>query len=98
MVASTIKDFFAQMGSHWTAPPTNFYAVTPNDYDDLPVATRYISWGVDGVIACHTVDDKPDAPARLLASGSLNVKTQQPLRLRKIFATGTTATGIVAWY
>lgn len=72
------------------APARRCAAVTPNDGADLPGAPCKALWiGVAGTVALIAADDT--------ASVTLNCpQGLLPIRARRVLATGTTATSIVA--
>jgi len=71
-----------------TLPADDFYAVTPDDNTDLPIPTRAVTLAVGGTLKVHKL------------SGAVETLTlpagQHSLRVRRICAAGTTATGITA--
>ena len=72
-----------------------FDNVTPSDteflkYRGIPALTRMVSVGVAGNIAM--TNDQDEVKIVAVAAGD------HPYMTRKILATNTTATGIVAWY
>jgi hypothetical protein len=69
-------------------PADDFYVVTPSDTVDLPIITRAITLAVGGVVKCTKLNgltETPTWPAGVI-----------PVRVSRIWATGTTATGITA--
>ncbi len=70
---------------------TGWYNVSPNDGANLPAETVGISINAGGNIAAVAVDSTTPTTVGPLPAGFY------PVRLRKILATGTTATGIVAF-
>lgn len=80
-----------------TDPVQKSIAVTPNDSTDLSdsgatVKCRAISVTVAGVIAFKDANDV----TRL--TSSLAAGTLHPISTKRVMATGTTATGIVAYW
>lgn len=73
------------------SPATGGFDVTPNDSTDLSVATRAIAVLVSGNVKVTTIDGSV-LTVYIAAGGPL------PLRVTRIWATGTTATGIVGLY
>ena len=71
-------------------PAVMLRAVTPSDADELEFVTNGIVPGTAGTIA---VVAQEDGSAVTL---TVNAGQVLPIRARKIMATGTTATGIVA--
>lgn len=67
--------------------------VTPDDATDLGFQTRAISFAANGAIRVTTSGgDTVTIPSGALAAGVMH-----PLQVTRIFSTGTTATGIVAY-
>jgi len=66
--------------------------VTPSDTVDLPTPTRGILLSVAGTLK---VDTNYDTGITLTV---LNVGQVHPLQIKRVYATGTTATGIFAIY
>jgi hypothetical protein len=71
----------------------DFEAVTPSDSLNLSRIARAFSFAVDGAISFETLGG-----TRVLPSGSLATLVQHSLIFTRINSTGTTATGIKAWY
>ncbi len=71
------------------SPAANLAEVTPNDSADLAVVARAISVGTSGTVQVTTVGG--DTGALYIAAG-----VPFPVRVRRVWATGTTATDIVA--
>lgn len=69
-------------------PAEDFYPVTPADGADLAVSTRAICLAVGGDVKVHKLNGTP--VTLTLPAGVI------PIRVRRIWATGTTATGITA--
>lgn len=76
-------------------PGVRSFAITPNDGVDLPVATRWIYNGGAGHIVLTCVDDNAAHTGVTLTT----VPAGSLLRIaaRRIYATGTTATGLVGF-
>lgn len=73
-------------------PSDEFAAVAPSDASDLPLGlTRALFVGQAGVLTVH------DARG-VAVSFTSNDAQYHPLRVQRVLATGTTATGIVALY
>lgn len=70
-------------------------AVTPSDTIDLARVTRGIYVGVSGNVTVLFCDDA-DAATVLLTGLSAGI--WHPMQVRRVLATGTAATGIVAGY
>ena len=86
-----MTDLFASLTSGLESPAAHAYAVTPDDGANLAVACRALNAEVSGNIRVTTVGG--DEVTVAVAGG-----IPFPLRCTKIWATGTTATGIVALY
>lgn len=74
------------------SPARALRAVTPSDSGDLPLGACKALWiGVGGTIAVIAADD----------SSSVTLTVQEgvlPVRVKRVLATGTTASSIVALY
>ena len=68
----------------------NAAAVTPSDTDNLTVVSRGIYIGSAGAVRVLT------AGGQTVTFSGLAVGTIHPIRAQRVFATGTTANGIVA--
>lgn len=74
------------------SPAVHAALVTPSDATDLVNITRYIAISAAGTIKVTTMGGETvTIPSGAFAAGQLI-----PLRVSRIWATGTTATGIVA--
>ena len=73
------------------APITDAAAVTPSDSAALPNVTRYLYIGVTGNVKVDFHLSGTGVTLMALAAGVFH-----PLRVVKVYATGTTATNIVA--
>jgi len=76
------------------SPLRNAFAVVPNDAVDLAVVTRTLSFAVAGNVVV-TLADMADGTSVALpvVAGS-----EKRWRVKRVWATGTTATGIVGLY
>lgn len=70
------------------SPVTSAFAITPNDATDLAEITLNLYVSVAGAVKV-TMMDGTDVTYANLAAG------RHPLRVKRVWATGTTATGIV---
>lgn len=70
-------------------PASDFTNVTPDDGADLAVSSRSISVGASGIVQVTSV--KGTTGPIYIAAG-----VPYPIRARRVWATSTTATGIVA--
>lgn len=86
------QDSFSGRAASIIGPAGTLIAVTPSDTADLAVgATRAIHVGTAGTLA--VVDMNGNAAVLRSLDGQYH-----PVRVRRILATGTTATDIVALY
>lgn len=78
------------MSSHLSAPAENIAAVTPNDSTDIAANCRGLLCGVAG--DCKVTTQAGNAVTIPLQAG------YNPIRVTRVWSTGTTATGIYALY
>lgn len=77
-----------------TMPADSIALVTPHDSNELSAVTRGISFAAAGALKVVTVNgDTVTIPSGALAAGIIH-----PLRVKQVWSTGTTATGIVAYW
>ena len=74
-----------------TGPATRSAAVTPSDSVDLPNVSRALWVGGAGNVAVMLADDTSAVTFVSVAAGTL-----LPLRVKRVMATNTTATSLVA--
>ncbi len=86
-----MPDIFESYSAGLESPATQAYAVTPDDGADLPMACRALNVATGGTIRITTVGG--DTTTITVGQGNAF-----PLRCQRVWATGTTATGIVALY
>lgn len=84
-----MTDAFAHFATGLESPASHLHTVIPSDTEDLPEASRGINVAVSGNVRITTV------------SGSTSIVHVAagiafPIRARRIWSTGTTASGIVA--
>lgn len=84
-----MTDIFKDHQAGLESPASRLAAVTPNDTELLPFATRAITAETAGHVQVRTISG--DIGRIFLAAG-----VPFPLRVDQILATGTTATGLVA--
>lgn len=86
-----MTDKFSTYAESLESPPSNLIAVTPDDAADLPSASRGLNVAQGGMVRVTTVGG---------TTGTLMIEAGGvfPLRATRIWATGTTATGIVAMF
>ncbi len=76
-----------------TAPGNRVALITPSDATELN-PTRGISFAAEGALAVEDAEgNSVTIPSGALAAGVIH-----PLSLKKVKATGTTATGIVGYW
>lgn len=85
-----MSDLFASQGTALDSPATRAVAVTPSDGADLATFARALYIGGEGDVSCVTVGGDT-VIFTAVAGGSI-----LPVRVSRVRATGTTATGIVA--
>ena len=88
-------DPYVEYDMQLSSPGVDFVPVTPSDSTDLAEVTRYIHvTGTGGIIYVTTLKNSQAAkvPVYVAQGGIL------PCRVSRIWATGTTATGISAVY
>ena len=83
------QDTFAKHSRSLTAPPEEAVAIAPENSADLAFATRALYVGTGGDVRLRMLGGAEITLANL-ASGSLI-----PIRATRVFATGTTATGLI---
>lgn len=87
-----ISDHFSKFGSGLESPATGLLAITPSDGADLTVMPRAIMVKQPGDLAVVMKDGTTGTLPALQAG------VPYPVRVRRVLATGTTATGIVGLY
>lgn len=83
-----MSDPFANRMRTPTDPAVRVFPVIPNDQIDLPEATTALNVATPGTVHVTTVDG---------SEGLINIQPGQsfPIRVKRIWLTDTTATGIV---
>lgn len=84
-----MMDAFKKHSRSLTTPPENAAELTPDDTAILQNATRAIHVGGGGDLRVRMLGGE------VVTLAGLQPGTMIPLRIRQIFATGTTATAIV---
>ncbi len=84
-----MTDKFASHQSGLDSPATMLATIVPNDTADLSWSTRALAVSASGTIRLTTVDGFDDS-IYVVAGAPF------PIRARRVWATGTNATGIVA--
>ncbi len=83
-----MTDRFKRTVSSITGPATELYPITPDDATDLATAVRAIAVATSGAVRVTTVGGS-DATVYVIAGAPF------PVRVSRVWATGTTATGLV---
>ncbi|WP_298845065.1 hypothetical protein [uncultured Roseobacter sp.] len=84
-----MSDRFSSYSIGLESPAINLHEVTPDDGADLPQVSRALNVAGGGTVRVTTVAG--DTATVTVAAG-----IPFPVRVRRIWATGTSATGIVA--
>lgn len=87
-----MADTFATFRAGLESPAENAAAVTPNDSTDLANTTRGVYVGVTGDLKVDTVGGNTVTFVSL-AAGIIH-----PIRAKRVYSTGTTATSILGVY
>lgn len=82
-------DRFATMTPSLTSPAAHGFAITPDDAAPLNEVTRAIYVGGAGDLALEMAD------GAVLSFTGLTAGSWLPLRARAVYASGTTATGLI---
>lgn len=86
-----MSDQFKTHSTSLESPASGLLAVTPDDDADLACASRALNVGQSGYVAVTTV--RGSVGTVYIAAG-----TPFPIRVSRVWATGTTATDIVALF
>ena len=86
-----MADTFNSHADSLNSPPSNLIPVTPDDGADLEFAARALNVAVTGTVRVTSI--RGDTATLMVAAG-----IAFPVRVSRVWATGTTATGIVAMY
>jgi hypothetical protein len=84
-----MTDSFKNFARSLTSPPENAGAIVPSDSEDLPQVTRALYVGGAGDVALRM------AGGELVTLANLQAGSLVPLRVARVLATGTSATGLV---
>lgn len=87
-----IKDKFENFAPSPDSPPSGSFAITPSDTELLPMTTNAVYVGVTGSLRVEYANGDIDTMQNI-AQGM-----QHPMRIIRVFATGTTATGLSGKY
>jgi len=85
-----MSDDFENHTAGLTSPARNAAAITPSDTADLASATRALYVGQSGNVRLVTV------AGQTVTFNNMLPGVVYPLRVARVLATGTTATGLVA--
>ena len=86
-----MPDLFNNVSQGLESPATRLEDVTPSDTADLAYVTRALNVASNGTVRVTTKDG--DTATVTVAAG-----IPFPVRVRRVWSTGTTATGIVAMF
>jgi hypothetical protein len=86
-------DTFVNLQGGLQSPCRSTFSVTPNDTTELPNVTRALYVGGTGDITLRLADDTAQVTLKAVPVGTL-----LPLRVRQIYATGTSATLLIGLY
>lgn len=87
-----MTDTFSNFNESLDSPIAGGAAVTPHDTNDLTTVTRGIYLGASGDVKLITVDGDT------LTFVGLSAGIIHPIRVSRVFSTGTTATSILGLY
>lgn len=82
-----ITDKYASDPETLSTPASDIFTITPNDGADLPRVTKALNAATAGLVRVTT--DRGTEADVFLAAGVVF-----PLRVRRVWATGTSATGL----
>ncbi len=85
-----LNDPFANTLESVVAPASDCFAISPNDTDDLPKATKALFVGTGGDVVLRPVSGTTDVTFRNLPDGSI-----LDVRVRAVRASGTSAANLV---
>ena len=88
-----MTDEFSTLASGLESPPTNGKAITPNDSTDLTTISRALEASTTAGTVRVTLIGMADGTS---IDRHLNLGNPSVGRVKRVWATGTTATGIVA--
>ncbi len=81
-----MADMFATHSTALDSPAQKAFAITPDDNNDLALTTRALYTGKGGTLTCILADDGSEVLFSSVPAGQI-----LPLRVRRVKATGTTA-------
>lgn len=79
--------------SAYTGPVQNGFVITPNDTQDIAIYPRGLYCGTGGDIKVDLVGGSAGIVLKALAAGIVH-----PIRVKRVYATGTTAADILGLY
>ena len=88
-----MADAYADRGDAVSSQARRLIAVTPSDSTDLADVAKAVYVGTGGDVSIIAAGDTTAVVLKNLLSGSLI-----PVRAKRVMATGTTATNLVALY
>jgi hypothetical protein len=80
------QDTFANFQGGLQTPVRSSFVIAPNDTTELPFVTRAVYIGSAGNLTARLADDTAAVTFNGLPAGSM-----LPIRVRQVYATGTTA-------
>lgn len=83
-----MSDPFQGLGATLTSPMVSLFEITPSDDDDLAKWPRVITAGVAGFVRVTTIKDD-------VVTIYVNQGDRWPVRVKKVWATGTDAEQIL---
>ena len=86
-----MSDPFSDFATSLESPASNAYDIVPDDAADIAVVTRALNVTVEGTVRVTTHSGQT-VTLYIAAGGAF------PIRVRRVWATGTSATGIVGLY
>ena len=89
-----MADRFDKHSQNKSDPPSRGFSITPNDSTDLAQVTTCINVAASGVVQVTYLDDEDGTSLDLYVAAGI----QFPGRFKRIWASNTTATGIVGSY
>jgi hypothetical protein len=88
-VDENMTDIFKQHMNGLESPASRAHAVQPDDSADLPLASRALNVAEAGLVQVTTISG---TTAQIFIAAGIPF----PIRVARVWATGTTATGIVS--
>lgn len=86
-----MTDTFSGMNTGLESPARRFFTVAPDDATDLPYVSRALNVAQSGIVRITGADG--DVADIFVGAG-----LAFPVRVRRVWQTGTTATGITALF